>query len=120
MVKSIELILGLPTMSIFDLIAQDMRASFQPVPDVTPYVAEQPVISLFDQNPQVKSLRGSERRAAVDSSRMRFDIPDAAPTERLNRILWHNVRGWKSPYPGPQQAIFAPLAIDLDDDEREK
>ena len=29
MVKTIELMLGLPTMSLFDLIAEDMRASFQ-------------------------------------------------------------------------------------------
>jgi hypothetical protein len=49
---------------------------------------------------------------------MRFDVPDAAPTGRLNRILWGVVKGWNVPYPGVQSAIFAPLALDLDDDER--
>ena len=34
MVKTIELMLGLPTMSLFDLIATDMRASFTTTPDV--------------------------------------------------------------------------------------
>ena len=34
MVKTIELMLGLPTMSLFDLIATDMRASFTSTPDV--------------------------------------------------------------------------------------
>ena len=36
MVKTIELILGLPPMTQFDLIATDMRASFTDTPDTTP------------------------------------------------------------------------------------
>jgi len=120
MVKSIELILGLPTMSIFDLIAQEMRASFQTAADLTPYAAAPALISLFDQNPPAGALNGNARRAAIDSSHMRFDIPDAAPTERLNRILWQSVRGWSTPYPGAHHAVFAPLTLDVDDDEREK
>jgi hypothetical protein len=42
---------------------------------------------------------------------------DAAPTERLNRILWGNIKGWNTPYPGARQSVFSPLAIDGDDDE---
>ena len=34
--KTIELMLGLPTLSLFDLIANDMRASFHDTPDYTP------------------------------------------------------------------------------------
>jgi len=120
MVKSIELILGLPTMSLFDMIAEDMRYSFQSEPDARPFQAVDPVISLFDQNPRVQALAGSERKAAQASSRMRFDIPDAAPTEQLNRILWHSIRGWDTPYPGPRHAVFAPLSADVDDDDREE
>jgi YVTN family beta-propeller protein len=120
MVKTIELMLGLPTMSIFDLIAEDMRASFQGTLDLTPYSAVMPEVSLFDVNPPVKVLKGSARDAAVASAHMRFDIPDAAPAEKLNRILWHTVRGWQTPYPGAMHAVFAPLTLDLDDDEREK
>src|SRR3990170_3732474 len=39
MVKTIELMLGLPTMSLFDLIATDMRASFTNSPDPRPFTA---------------------------------------------------------------------------------
>ena len=120
MVKTIELILGLPTMSIFDLIAEDMRASFQGTVDPTPYSAMMPEVSLFDVNPPVKALQGPAREAAVASAHMRFDIPDAAPTEKLNRILWHTVRGWETPYPGATHAVFAPFTLDVDDDDREK
>ena len=50
---------------------------------------------------------------------MRWDVPDAVPSDRVNRILWHQVKGWNTPYPGARQAVFAPLAVDLEDDERE-
>lgn len=116
--KTIELMLGLPTLSLFDLIAHDMRASFTDKPDTTPYTAEQPEQSLFEMNPPVQALQGRARKAALQSARMRWDVPDAAPTSRLNRILWHSIRGWKTPYPGARQAVFAPLSLDLDDDER--
>ncbi len=118
MVKTIELILGLPTLSLFDLIANDMRASFWNEPDFTGFTAENPRQSLFDTNPAVQALTGPARRAARESMRMRFEVPDAAPTEKLNRILWHQIRGWNTPYPGSHQAAFAPVSVDLDDDER--
>jgi len=116
--KTIELILGLPTLSLFDLIANDMRQGFQNSPDLAGYTAVAPPQSLFEMNPPLKALRGPARQAAVDSMKMRWDVPDAAPTERLNRILWHQVRGWNTAYPGTRRAAFAPLSLDLDDDER--
>jgi hypothetical protein len=120
MVKTIELILGLPTLSLFDLIAHDMRASFTSEPDFTPYEAVKPSQSLHDVNPPIKALRGNARQAALDSMKMRFEVPDAAPTDRLNRILWHTVRGWNTPYPGTKQAVFAPLSLEFEDEEREE
>lgn len=120
MVKTMELILGLPTMSLFDLIAHDMRNSFTNTADLQPYRAAEPQISLFEQNPPLSALRGRERQAAKDSMKMRFDVPDAAPTARLNRILWHQVRGWNTPYPGTRNAVFAPLTVEIEDDEREE
>ncbi|MGH9855456.1 MAG: alkaline phosphatase family protein, partial [Blastocatellia bacterium] len=118
--KTIELILGLPTLSLFDLIANDMRASFTNEPDYMPYSAVQPKQSLFELNPQLSSLRGRMRRDAVDSMKMRFDTPDAAPTERLNRIVWRQVKGVNLPYPRVKQAVFNALSIDVDDDDRER
>jgi len=118
MVKTIELILGLPTLSLFDLIAHDMRASFGDEADTRPYEAVRPRQDLYELNPPVSALRGEARRAALDSAKMRWDVPDAVPSDRLNRILWHATRGWNTPFPGTRQAVFAPLSLDLDDDER--
>jgi hypothetical protein len=120
MVKTIELILGLPTMSLFDLIANDMRASFADTPDPTPFKAETPKQSLFVRNPPETALRGPARQAALASRKMRFDVPDAAPTEKLNRINWGLVRGWSMPYPQVRNAVFAPLSLDIDDDDRDE
>ncbi len=118
--KTIEEILGLPTLSLFDLIANDMRASFQNTPDYGGYAAVQPVQSLFELNPQPEALEGAAKQAALDSMKMRWDVPDAAPTERLNRILWGRIRGWDTPYPEPRHAVFAPMSIEVDDDDRDE
>ena len=96
MLKTIELILGLPTMSIFDLIATDMRASFTEQADLTPFAAVS-AQDLFEMNPAPAALSVPARSGALASARMDWTRPDAAPTEKLNRILWGSVRGWSQP-----------------------
>ena len=127
MVKTIELMLGLPALSLYDLVATDMRASFigpDEAPNVEPYTALMPRQSLFEVNQQVGSITGpraaERRRAALASARMNFREPDAAPSELLNRILWHDARGWGVPYPEVKRSLFFPMAVDLTDDEREE
>ena len=127
MVKTIELMLGLPSMSIFDLVATDMRASFiEPgtQPDTTPYTALAPRQSLYDVNQRVPAITGphaSERRlAALRSARMSFDGPDEAPSDALNRILWHDVRGWDTPYPAVKRSVFLPMSVYIDDEDRKE
>jgi hypothetical protein len=50
---------------------------------------------------------------------MRWDVPDAVPSALLNRITWHEVRGWGTPYPETVSAVFSPFFIDEDEDEEE-
>ncbi len=125
MVKTIELMLGLPSMSIFDLVATDMRASFVgdgESPDLAPYTAVMPRQSLAEVNPRTGAIRGlfgeQRRLAARSSARMSFDGPDEAPTGVLNRILWHDARGWDTPYPAVKRALFLPMAVSIDDEDR--
>jgi len=127
MVKTIELMLGLPALSMYDLVATDMRASFigpDATPTFAPYTALVPRQSLFEINEQVGSIIGphaTERwRAALASARMDFRNPDAAPSDLLNRILWHDARGWGVPYPEVKRSLFFPMAVDLTDEERER
>jgi YVTN family beta-propeller protein len=120
MLKTIELILGLPTMSLFDLIATEMRASFTEEADLTPYTAVRPAQSLMEINPPAAALAGAARKAALDSAKMKWNTPDAAPTERLNRIVWGAIKGWNTPYPAPKRSVFSPLSLDVEDEDRER
>jgi DNA-binding beta-propeller fold protein YncE len=107
MMKTIELMLGLPPLTLFDLIANDMRPAFQDKADLTPYDSAVPRQSLFDLNPLLKATSGPERKAARASLRWRWDIPDAAPEDQLNRIIWNQVRGWDTPYPEARRGAFS-------------
>jgi hypothetical protein len=114
-------------MSIFDLVATDMRASFldpSATPDLTPYSAIEPKQSLLEVNPAPRSIQGrfstQRQEAARLSARMMFDRPDEAPSERLNRILWHDARGWDVAYPTVRRSLFFPLSIDIADEDRKE
>jgi hypothetical protein len=126
-VKTIELMLGLPALSLFDLVATDMRASFigpDEQPNYAPFSAIAPVQRLDEINARVSEIRGPDaaarRRAALASRRMSFDGPDEAPSDALNRILWHDARGWRTKYPGVKQSLFFPMSRDIEDDDREE
>lgn len=110
MVKTIELILGAPPMNIYDLIANDMRQSFQRTPDYTPYEAITPQQSLYVVNPPASALTGQAKADALASAAMDWSEPDDVPTELLDRILWRNARGPDSQYPvwKRQGAVFQP------------
>jgi hypothetical protein len=117
MVKTIELMLGLPALSMFDLVATAMGASFiEPGegPNFAPFTALVPAQSIYETNQRLSAIRGphaaERRRASLASSRMDFAQPDAAPSDRLNRILWHDARGWGTPYPGVRRSLFLPPA----------
>jgi YVTN family beta-propeller protein len=118
--KTIQLILGLPNLSLFDRIAMDMRASFHNTPDFTPYTAVEPKQSLFDRNPERTALRGKAKSDAIASAKMRWDVPDAVPSDKLNQILWRHIRGENTKYPGVQRSVFSPFGIDIDDEDREE
>jgi YVTN family beta-propeller protein len=98
MVKTIELILGLPPMNQLDLSATPMRNAFQTEPDPTPYAARPNRIPLDEMNPAVQKLSGVARHWAEKSLALKLDEGDAADEDTLNRILWFSGRG-TAPYP---------------------
>jgi YVTN family beta-propeller protein len=98
-VKTIELILGLPPMNQLDLSATPLRSCFQDRPDPTPYTAVPNRVPLDEMNPPLDRLKGQARHWAEKSLGLNFDKEDEADEETLNRILWHSVRGCDVPYP---------------------
>ena len=99
MVKTIELILGLPPMTQLDLVATPMRGCFTDTagPDALHRGEEQDPAGRDEQGGRANSTgrRMSSRcsRCALD-----FDEEDRADEDTLNRILWFSVRG-HVPYP---------------------
>jgi hypothetical protein len=98
MVKTIELVLGLPPMNQYDLSATPMRSCFQETADLTPFASLPNQIALDEMNPPLKKLKGQALLWAKKSLELNLDDCDAADEDTFNRILWHATRG-DTPYP---------------------
>jgi hypothetical protein len=98
-VKTIELILGLPPMNQLDLSATPLRGCFQDKPDLSPYRSRPNKVPLDEMNPPLGRLQGKALFWAKKSLEMDLDEADEADDDTLNRILWHSVRGYDTPYP---------------------
>jgi YVTN family beta-propeller protein len=98
MVKSIEMILGLPPMNQLDLAAEPMRACFAGPLDTRPYTCQPNRIPLDELNPQIHALSGAARKWALASLQQDFDDVDEADDDTLNHILWFACKG-DVPYP---------------------
>ncbi len=99
MLRTIELILGLPPLSQFDAAATPMFASFTDRADLTPYACEPARIDLNAINSAL--AYGAER-----SNKMDFSEYDRIDDFELNEILWRAVKGEDAPLPpAVRQAI---------------
>ncbi len=99
MIRTMELILGLPPMSQYDSTATPMFNSFSGTPDVSPYAYRRALMDLEEKN--VKGAFGWERSGEMDFSRQ-----DAVPDMELGEIVWRSVRGSLSPMPPPVRSAF--------------
>jgi YVTN family beta-propeller protein len=92
MIRTIELILGLPPLSQYDAAARPMFACFGETADLAPYKSELARIDLNTINP--KTAYG-----AVRSAKMDFSEYDRADDFELNEILWRAIKGKNAPLP---------------------
>jgi YVTN family beta-propeller protein len=97
MLRTMEFLLGLKPMTHFDAGARPMTAAFQSQPNLAPYAAEKPRISLQEKNPAATAAAG---RAA----QMNFEEADENDDNELNDILWRAIR--KDAPPPPMRSIF--------------
>lgn len=97
--RTMELILGLRPMTVFDAGARPMSPAFQQLPDPRPYTAEQPRIALDQRNPAASAT-------AARSARLDFAEADRIDEDELNDILWRAVRSSSAP-PAPVRSFFS-------------
>jgi hypothetical protein len=98
--RTIELILGLPPMNQMDATATPMFDCFTSTPDFTPYDSVANEVPLDQMNPAPKKISDPLlRKDAYVSARLPLDIADQCPEDVLNQILWRAVKGSQVPYP---------------------
>ena len=122
--RTIGQILGMPPMNQFDGSATAMSDCFQDTADLRPFVALPSNVPLDQMNPgSVATLDPLLKQLAEWSEEMNFEQVDRAPEDRLNRVLWHAMRGSQVPYPEWAVGIDADeidvAEIDAADEEQE-
>src|SRR5206468_1423928 len=92
MLRTIELILGLPPMSQYDAAASPMYNAFQATPVLAPYAHLATRIPLDERN-------DATAWGAEASRRMNLAEADRIPEQEFNEIIWRSVKGAASPMP---------------------
>jgi YVTN family beta-propeller protein len=92
MIRTMELILGLPPLSQYDAAARPMFNSFTDKPDATPYQHTAAEIDLNTKNAR-------DAFGAARSNQMDFSDYDRVDDFELNEILWYAVMGEQAPQP---------------------
>lgn len=92
--KTIEQILGLPSLTYFDDRAPSLLVDFQPQPVLEGYRARPAQVSLDEVN-------RPDAPGAKESAQWDFSRPDRAPERQLNRVIWQSVKGAGSEPPPP-------------------
>jgi DNA-binding beta-propeller fold protein YncE len=90
--RTIELILGLKPMTMFDAAARPMASAFRNTPNLAPYRNQPPLVSLDEKNPPHTAL-------AARSMKLDFSASDMADERELNDILWIAIKGTEPPVP---------------------
>jgi YVTN family beta-propeller protein len=119
LIRTMELLLGMAPMNQLDASASPIDV-FQAQPDLTPYQAILPNVSL--KNLIVQPSADRETAAMIRRSKQQnFEAPDLADADTVNRILWFSVRGPHESYPGSTRLpIFDVMRTRFDEEADEE
>ncbi|MDQ6894008.1 MAG: bifunctional YncE family protein/alkaline phosphatase family protein [Acidobacteriota bacterium] len=97
MLRTMELVLGLPPMSQCDAAARPMYAAFSSQAVATPWTHKPARVSTDEKN-------GADEPGAAESAAVNLQEADRAPDVAFNEILWKLVRGKDAVMPPPVHA----------------
>lgn len=100
--RTIELILGLPPMSQYDAAATPLWRSFTAVPDFTPYTALPEKVNIDARNTKDDEL-------AKISATFNLSKEDEVPDNIFNEVIWKGIKGIHSVMPPPRHSAFVNL-----------
>jgi hypothetical protein len=107
--RTIELILGLPPMSQYDAAATPMWRCFSSQANPEPFSSLRANIDLNEKN---MAMNEWQRK----SEKFDFSMEDRVPDQDFNEVLWAAVKGLHTPFPPINRAAFV-KAGEKDGDE---
>ncbi|MDZ7606404.1 MAG: alkaline phosphatase family protein [Cyclobacteriaceae bacterium] len=99
MLRTIELILGLPPMSQYDAASTPMWECFSATPDLTPYDA-------LEASYNIREMNTEENEISRLSASFNLEVMDAAPDHLFSQVIWKAVKGLESEMPAAVRAAF--------------
>ena len=99
MLRTIELILGLPPMSQYDAAAEPMWCCFSATPNLSPFISLPANISLSTKNEK-------DTKSARLSKTFDFSQEDRVPDLLFSQVIWKAVKGENSKMPAPVRSAF--------------
>ncbi|MHB1178581.1 MAG: alkaline phosphatase family protein [Daejeonella sp.] len=97
MLRTIELIAGIPPMSQYDAAATPMWRCFNNTPDRKPFVARPASVDLNEKNTKINKLSRL-------SEKFDFSKEDVVPDLKLTEVLWKSIKGETSVVPAPRRS----------------
>jgi DNA-binding beta-propeller fold protein YncE len=110
MLRTIELILGIPPMTQYDAAAEPMWRCFSATPDLTPFISVPANVNLDDKNIAVNKWQ--QKSETFD-----FTKEDRAPDLEFSEVIWYAVKGEGIPFPGPRRSAFLKVKEEKDEDD---
>ncbi len=100
LLRTMELMLGLPPMNQMDATATPMFDCFTGTPDFTPFDAVGNNVPLDEMNKPPREISDAQlRKDAMVSAKLPLEKEDQCPEDLFNRILWRAAKGPQAPYP---------------------
>lgn len=109
MLRTVELILGLPPMSQYDAAATPMWNCFSSTPDLTPY-------DFVPAQVDINARNDENNTAAKLSATFDLSKPDDVPDQELNEVIWQSVKGETAVMPAPHRSAFVKAISKKEDD----
>jgi YVTN family beta-propeller protein len=110
MLRTMELILGMPPMTQYDAAAESMWRCFNSTPNSDGFTSLPAQIDITEKNMAVNEW---QRR----SEKFDFSKEDAIPDMEFNLVLWHGIKGDNVPLPAPKRAAFVKINDGLRDED---
>jgi len=102
LLRTIELILGLPPMTQYDAAAESLWRCFSKTPNAAPFKSVPANIDLNEKNTQQNS--SADLSATFD-----FSKEDSAPDLLFSQVIWKAVKGEESTMPAPKRSAFVKM-----------